>query len=280
MKKKQQQALAALEIAAIKRQKELNALKNKQLSTQKKLAADKQKQAILDKYALLLAQGQKVFDEEGIQLAAAAQGKLTEEERVRVALKTDILQLEAAINEENLTAAARLSASMVANAQKLGELRGDMISLGDVPNPFSDWLKTLQEIAAALAALLATPIPTTTIGSKNNNYVGGTYLGPDVYQSTLTGTALANKLAKIDAENMPRLADGGIVNKATIAMIGESGAEAVIPLSKMGAMGGTTVIVNVSGSVSTERDLVSAITQGIYNNQASGIPISYSTSYV
>ena len=277
--KKQQQALAALEIAAIKRQKELNALKNKQLATQKKLAADKAKQAILDKYALLLAQGQKVFDEEGIQLAAAAQGKLTEEERVRVALKTDILQLEAAINEENLTAAARLSASMVANAQKLGELRGDMISLGDVPNPFSDWLKTLQEIAAALAALLATPIPTTTIGSKNNNYVGGTYLGPDVYQSTLTGTALANKLAKIDAENMPRLADGGIVNKATIAMIGESGAEAVIPLSKMGAMGGTTVIVNVSGSVSTERDLVAAITQGLYAQQASGTPVNYSTVY-
>ena len=41
-----------------------------------------------------------------------------------------------------------------------------------------------------------------------------------------------------------------------------------------------TVVVNVSGSVTTERDLVSAITQGLYNNQASGIPVSYSTSYV
>jgi hypothetical protein len=43
---------------------------------------------------------------------------------------------------------------------------------------------------------------------------------------------------------------------------------------------GTTVVVNVAGSVTAERDLVSAITQGIYNNQASGIPINYSTSYV
>jgi hypothetical protein len=43
--------------------------------------------------------------------------------------------------------------------------------------------------------------------------------------------------------------------------------------------GGATVVVNVSGSVTTERDLVSAITQGIYNNQASGIPINYSTAY-
>jgi hypothetical protein len=39
------------------------------------------------------------------------------------------------------------------------------------------------------------------------------------------------------------------------------------------------VTVNISGSVTTERDLVNAITQGIYNNQASGIPISYSTAY-
>ena len=44
--------------------------------------------------------------------------------------------------------------------------------------------------------------------------------------------------------------------------------------------GSPTVVVNVAGSVTAERDLVSAITQGIYNNQASGIPINYSTSYV
>jgi hypothetical protein len=43
--------------------------------------------------------------------------------------------------------------------------------------------------------------------------------------------------------------------------------------------GAASVVVNVQGSVTTERDLVNAITQGIYNNQASGIPISYSTAY-
>ena len=40
-----------------------------------------------------------------------------------------------------------------------------------------------------------------------------------------------------------------------------------------------TIVVNVAGSISTERDIVAAITQGIYNNQASGIPINYSTVY-
>jgi peptidoglycan hydrolase-like protein with peptidoglycan-binding domain len=51
-------------------------------------------------------------------------------------------------------------------------------------------------------------------------------------------------------------------------------------LAQYGASsGGASVVVNVQGSVTTERDLVNAITQGIYNNQASGIPISYSTAY-
>jgi hypothetical protein len=47
------------------------------------------------------------------------------------------------------------------------------------------------------------------------------------------------------------------------------------------AGGGGAPVVNVvvQGSVTTERDLVSAITQGIYNNQASGIPINYSTVF-
>ncbi len=49
--------------------------------------------------------------------------------------------------------------------------------------------------------------------------------------------------------------------------------------SNTSGAGSGSVVVNIAGSVTTERDLVSAITQGIYNNQASGIPISYSTAY-
>jgi hypothetical protein len=47
--------------------------------------------------------------------------------------------------------------------------------------------------------------------------------------------------------------------------------------SRIGAASMVNVVVQ--GSVTTERDLVNAITQGIYNNQASGIPINYSTAY-
>jgi hypothetical protein len=101
----------------------------------------------------------------------------------------------------------------------------------------------LDKVNAELAALQAmtgnTPVQ-TVIGSPSS-YVGGTYLGPDTYQSALGDIGLSNKLNKMDREM--------VVN------------------------------ISVQGSVTTERDLVTAITQGIYNNQASGIPINYSTVY-
>ena len=57
---------------------------------------------------------------------------------------------------------------------------------------------------------------------------------------------------------IPMLAEGGIVNRPTLAMIGEAGPEAVIPLSK-GGMGGINVVVNVQGSVVQEQDLAVSV---------------------
>jgi hypothetical protein len=69
--------------------------------------------------------------------------------------------------------------------------------------------------------------------------------------------------------NLPQLADGGIVNQPTIAMIGEAGAEAVVPLDRMGGFG-TTVNVNVAGSVISEGELQSVIQDALYNLNRSG----------
>ena len=48
---------------------------------------------------------------------------------------------------------------------------------------------------------------------------------------------------------LPRLAEGGITTGATIAMIGEKGPEAIIPLDRLGSMGigGGNVTINVNG---------------------------------
>jgi hypothetical protein len=268
--KKQQQALAALEIAAIKRQKELNALKNKQLATQKKLSADKKKQDTLDKAALLLAQGQKVFDEEGIQLAAAAQGKLTEEERVRVALKKDIYELEAAISEENISAAARLSASMVSNAQKLSALRGDMVGLNNINNPFDAWLATLIQMSSELAKINDAMLEAQrkTIRGMLDS------IAPQV-----------NQLQQIIGRNTPIEQQREIIqeqlNRAMpdIRALQDRLAQSGVAGYSQASMNSASITVNVAGSISTERDIVSAITQGLYAQQAAGTPVNYSTVY-
>jgi len=75
---------------------------------------------------------------------------------------------------------------------------------------------------------------------------------------------------------IPMMADGGIVNKPTLAMIGESGSEAVIPLSRLGNMGGSTsVTINVNGG--DPNAVVDALRK--YMRQNGSIPIRTSNIF-
>lgn len=58
-----------------------------------------------------------------------------------------------------------------------------------------------------------------------------------------------------EIRNMPRMAKGGIVNHPTIAMIGEAGPEAVVPLNRYMGMGGVTIVNQIQGSVVTQKEL-------------------------
>ena len=60
---------------------------------------------------------------------------------------------------------------------------------------------------------------------------------------------------------IPALAMGGIVTRPTLALIGERGPEAVVPLSGAGGrgFGGTTIIVNTGQSVSSKDDIAREI---------------------
>jgi hypothetical protein len=281
---------AQAEAEALKRAKALAASQKLQLANAKKLAAEAAKKLALDKASAFLNQANKVFDLERIQLAAAAMAKQTEEDRVRIRLKTNILELEDAIAEGNVQGAAKFASMITEDARLLGVLRGNAFALADVPNPFNAWMLSLE---AALAALIALANYTPTVASKYS--LTNPIANASLQQGLAAGSSLADALsgaryaaqgaAAYEAANpgskayIPKMAEGGIVTNATMALIGEAGPEAVIPLNKMGSMGGTYITVNVSGSVTTERDLVDAITQGIYNNQAAGIPINYSTVY-
>ena len=235
-------------------------------ATQKQIAADKKKQEVLDKASLLLAQGKKVFDEEAIQLAAAAQGKLTEEEKVRVGLKQNIYDLEEAINQGNLDAAARISQSLVNNAQQLSNLRDKAGMFDSISNPFNAWLQTLKELALEFAKLAKIEIP------KFNPFGGGITAEP-LYKYN----SLSQQLVPGTTDRSPMGFGGGQFDMNLIPTTPLYGYNS---MSQQTSAGGDTIVnLTVQGSVSTERDLVAAITQGLYAQQASGTPVNYSTVY-
>ncbi len=66
--------------------------------------------------------------------------------------------------------------------------------------------------------------------------------------------------------DIPYLAKGGIVNSPTLAMIGEAGPEAVIPLNKAGVMG-NTFNITVNGAIDAEgtaRTIVNVLNNSYY----------------
>jgi hypothetical protein len=132
-----------------------------------------------------------------------------------------------------------------------------MVKLGDVPDPFAEWLLTLQAIAAQLAAL-ANYVP--PIVSAIGIGMGGFNAG-----SARMGESAGNAAAGLPANSLSDFMGFGDEHLGALA--------------RQGGVQNINVVVNNAGSTITERDLVSSITQGIYNNQAAGIPINYSTVY-
>jgi hypothetical protein len=90
---------------------------------------------------------------------------------------------------------------------------------------------------------------------------------------TFGGVEVGN-INQLDLSGLNFMADGGVVEGPTLAVIGEAGPEAVIPLDRLGGMGGITV--NVSGSVVTENDLIESIRRGLANSQRNGSQLVYS----
>lgn len=87
---------------------------------------------------------------------------------------------------------------------------------------------------------------------------------------------LVPNLPKIPTIPVPQLADGGIVDGPTLAMIGERGPEAVIPLDRLNT--GQNITINVAGSVTSERDLIETIRKGLVNAQRNGNQLVYSNA--
>ena len=110
----------------------------------------------------------------------------------------------------------------------------------------NSWIKVINAIIKGYNALPLLP----DIG-----YIGEIKLGRIGGNETKAGGGIT----------IPKMAEGGIVTGPTLAMIGEAGPEAVIPLKGKNAGMGANVTINISGGISSAADIgrsvVDALTQ-------------------
>jgi hypothetical protein len=248
------------------------------LAREKKLTAEKTAQQALDKKKNELA---AMFDIDKINLQVALSRKLSGEDELRVKLLQKLSDgTKAAVDE-----AARY-------ADVLKVIEDGQITTAEVESLAKKWGITTAEVLLYLRVLFAANDELRKMlalldeinKKKTTPTTGATMFDPGYF------TDLGNKLvgtvgyagmsaAEITVERykesgaarrgIPLMAEGGIVTRPTLAMIGEAGSEAVIPLDKMGSMG-TTVNVNVAGSVISEGQLQSVIQDALYNLNRSG----------
>jgi hypothetical protein len=80
-----------------------------------------------------------------------------------------------------------------------------------------------------------------------------------------TATQVASRM------NLPRMAEGGIVSSPTLALIGEAGPEAVVPLDRMQTGGGITI--NVTGGLATSAEIGESVVNALRAYSRSAGPL-------
>jgi uncharacterized membrane protein YjjP (DUF1212 family) len=71
--------------------------------------------------------------------------------------------------------------------------------------------------------------------------------------------------------SIPRMAEGGIVSSPTLALIGEAGPEAVVPLDRMNSGGGVTI--NVTGGLATSAEIGESVVNALRAYSRSAGPL-------
>ena len=74
------------------------------------------------------------------------------------------------------------------------------------------------------------------------------------------------------AKKIPRLAEGGIVSSPTLALIGEAGPEAVVPLDQMN--NGNGITINVTGGLATSAEIGQSVVNALRAYSRSAGPLA------
>jgi len=157
-------------------------------------------------------------------------------------------EMAAVIEDDLYPNYAKYFGLLVSAAETMGEAfaSGDMAGgLRQIAQQLLSMLSTLALEAAASAAVAQNwPMVALWLGVA----------GVSAFSSgVITGSGAANVRGGVE---LPHMAAGGIVTRPTLAMIGEAGPEAVVPLGRGGA-GGVNIYVN--GSIWQTEDLARAV---------------------
>lgn len=80
-------------------------------------------------------------------------------------------------------------------------------------------------------------------------------------------------VSTIAGGGIPKMGDGGIVQRPTLALIGEAGPEAVVPLSKMNT-GGGDVNININGGLATSAEIGQSVVNALRAYSRSAGPLA------
>lgn len=288
------------EMDATKRAKALAAL-------QKKAELDRIKR---EKESQQLKRAGTVFDMENIQIVAALQGRISEEQRLRLiallAINNDIadaaekttkaiLALQAPIFQTlgvTITAgdnATTIIEKLIKAQTQIVLVNTGITSLPKAKNPFEDWdtvmkniIKNLDTIADKItkmpsASTSATATSTTSISTPSGTTTTSSIAAPTGLGAVARGEypRTAEVLAAVIASNYaPDLVTAALGMGAVSR--GEYTANIPTPYSAgMGAFGrgeygAPTVIVNVAGSVTAEADLAETVREYLFDYQKTG----------
>lgn len=123
----------------------------------------------------------------------------------------------------------------------------------------------IKDAFTTLVGIITTPfrLAFNAIASFWNNTVGQLQVStPDIPGTDWGGI-------NFSMPKIPMLADGGIVTRPTLALIGEAGPEAVVPLSRGGGMG-TTVNVYVTQPLGTPAQIARVVNDALAQGRGSG----------
>ena len=226
-----------------------------------KIAADKKAAA----NKAILAKAESIFDIEKIQIEAALKGKISGEEKLR-------LELQRAILNEDFVLAEKLQKQLEASQRATAALQGTLAAIKPVPSPFTEWIKSLEEISKTLTKILGTPINMTSSSIMNPNQPGGPGLAAAAAaaETPLTATVVTptvvNPLPVVvtatATTNMPTTGTGPFYGQELPWYMRSSTAAAAPDV---------TVNVTVTGSVIAQQELVKVVNDAVVEANTQGL---------